>query len=137
MGVRTYVPQLGRFLQPDPVQGGSFNDYDYAFQDPASVTDLDGACPFCRALPSIARAVGRGAKAAGRGVVKASRYAARQASKAYKYAKSVRVKIGIHQHAGGPHQHVHFQINWWRKGVRRSGHVWRFPEKPFRFPGRR
>ena len=41
MGVRLYVPTLGRFLQTDPVPGGSANDYDYANQDPV-IFDLDG-----------------------------------------------------------------------------------------------
>ena len=42
MGVRLYVPGNGRFLQVDPVQGGSANAYDYANQDPINSTDLDG-----------------------------------------------------------------------------------------------
>ncbi|UUY04300.1 DUF6531 domain-containing protein [Svornostia abyssi] len=42
MGARIYVPQLGRFLQPDPVYGGSANAYDYAGQDPVNTVDLDG-----------------------------------------------------------------------------------------------
>jgi RHS repeat-associated protein len=42
MGVRSYVPQLGRFLQTDPVPGGSANAYDYAGQDPVNAFDLDG-----------------------------------------------------------------------------------------------
>jgi RHS repeat-associated protein len=46
MGARLYVPQTGRFLQVDPVPGGSANDYDYARQDPVNNFDLDGnLCP--------------------------------------------------------------------------------------------
>lgn len=42
MGVRLYNPATGRFLQTDPVPGGSANDYDYAAQDPVNLLDLDG-----------------------------------------------------------------------------------------------
>lgn len=44
MGVRSYVPQIGRFLTPDPVFGGSANAYDYAGQDPINNFDLTGEC---------------------------------------------------------------------------------------------
>ena len=42
MGARVYNPSSGRFLQTDPVPGGSANDYDYANQDPVNGFDLGG-----------------------------------------------------------------------------------------------
>ena len=42
MGVRSYVPTLGRFASVDPVKGGSANAYDYAAADPVNNLDLDG-----------------------------------------------------------------------------------------------
>lgn len=42
MGARQYHPALGRFLEVDPVEGGSANDYDYVEGDPVNAQDLDG-----------------------------------------------------------------------------------------------
>jgi RHS repeat-associated protein len=42
MGVRLYNPATGRFLQTDPVYGGSCNAYEYTCADPIDKTDLDG-----------------------------------------------------------------------------------------------
>ncbi|MFF5206083.1 DNRLRE domain-containing protein [Streptosporangium sp. NPDC000396] len=42
MGVRLYNPTTGRFLQVDPLVGGSANAYDYCFADPINCTDLAG-----------------------------------------------------------------------------------------------
>jgi RHS repeat-associated protein len=47
MGARPYDPKLGRFLAVDPVDGGSFNTYDYARQDPVNDFDLSGLAPGC------------------------------------------------------------------------------------------
>jgi RHS repeat-associated protein len=50
MGARSYIPQLGRFLQPDPIPGGSANAYTYTFDDPINTTDPTGAyveCSYC------------------------------------------------------------------------------------------
>ncbi|WP_419995041.1 DNRLRE domain-containing protein [Streptomyces boninensis] len=45
MGARLYDPDLGRFLQPDPLSGGSANAYDYSNQDPVNASDLTGLAP--------------------------------------------------------------------------------------------
>jgi hypothetical protein len=42
MGVRSYIPQLGRFLQTDPQPGGSANQYAYTYGDPIDNNDLTG-----------------------------------------------------------------------------------------------
>jgi RHS repeat-associated protein len=42
MGARQYVPSIGRFLQVDPVEGGSANDYEYCSGDPINCNDLTG-----------------------------------------------------------------------------------------------
>jgi RHS repeat-associated protein len=42
MGARSYVPQLGRFLQTDPVPGGSADAYTYTFGDPVNSSDPTG-----------------------------------------------------------------------------------------------
>jgi RHS repeat-associated protein len=45
MGQRVYAPALGRFLQVDPVPGGSASDYDYSNGDPINQRDLNGRYP--------------------------------------------------------------------------------------------
>ncbi|MBW3557832.1 MAG: hypothetical protein KY454_12945, partial [Actinobacteria bacterium] len=60
MGARQYVPGLGRFLEVDPVEGGSCNDYDYVCGDPVNGFDLDGTCfVFCPVVVVVAIPVGK------------------------------------------------------------------------------
>ncbi|WP_406386411.1 RHS repeat-associated core domain-containing protein [Streptomyces sp. NBC_01618] len=47
MGVRLYDPSRGRFMQTDPVYGGSANAYDYSNADPCNSTDTNGLYPNC------------------------------------------------------------------------------------------
>jgi RHS repeat-associated protein len=42
MGARTYVPEIGRFLQPDPSPGGSANAYAYTHGNPLNESDPSG-----------------------------------------------------------------------------------------------
>ncbi|MCZ7630264.1 MAG: hypothetical protein M5U19_14990 [Microthrixaceae bacterium] len=49
MGVRLYDPHLGRFHQPDPIEGGCANDYTYVHGDPLNAFDLGGTAD-CRSL---------------------------------------------------------------------------------------
>jgi len=41
MGARVYIPELGRFLQVDPIEGGTLNSYVYAL-DPVNQRDTNG-----------------------------------------------------------------------------------------------
>ncbi|HTD09344.1 MAG TPA: SMP-30/gluconolactonase/LRE family protein [Solirubrobacteraceae bacterium] len=50
MGARSYVPEIGRFLQPDPIEGGSANEYSYTYGDPVNTSDPSGE--FTVATPS-------------------------------------------------------------------------------------
>jgi RHS repeat-associated protein len=64
MGARTYLPSLGRFLQPDPLEGGNPNAYAYP-GDPVNNNDYSGNFGFLipliilaiRLAPIIARVV--------------------------------------------------------------------------------
>ncbi len=119
MGVRSYVPALGRFLSVDPVKGGSANAYEYAFGDPVNQFDLDGRCGPCfvglgltlraawtvasrsaaRAAPRLASTLARargivaGVAAAGLGIVAAANRIATKLGPAL-YHLSVKTSIG-------------------------------------------
>ena len=55
MGARQYSPILGRFLEVDPVEGGSCNDYDYVCASPVDGRDLDGRKRCTRSQASQAK----------------------------------------------------------------------------------
>ncbi len=78
MGVRSYVPELGRFLQPDPIPGGSANAYAYTFQDPINTNDPTGQSTIAELVAGFAHQVGQEGKAAEEA---AARAAAEQAAR--------------------------------------------------------
>ncbi len=54
MGARLYLPSTGRFLQIDPVAGGSASAYDYCNANPVNCTDLDGNWSWKGVLKAVA-----------------------------------------------------------------------------------
>jgi RHS repeat-associated protein len=53
MGVRIYSPATGRFIQNDPVDGGSCGAYDYTCADPINKLDLGGRCVWAWACRQV------------------------------------------------------------------------------------
>ncbi len=77
MGVRSYVPVIGRFISTDPVLGGSANAYDYVAQDPVNGFDLTGEV-FCNCGSHDPDGINRKRV---RRIVRAVRHANRQRNK--------------------------------------------------------
>lgn len=78
MGARQYSPLLGRFLEVDPVEGGSSNNYDYVNGDSVNNEDLDGLrCWTGKNRNGSCRSISCGAGRAVRGGGRAARSAYR------------------------------------------------------------
>lgn len=76
MGARVYSPELGRFLQVDPIDGGSENDYDYVGGDPVNGFDLKGES-FFGAVARVASSAVNAANAIVRGATSIAQAKAR------------------------------------------------------------
>jgi len=96
MGVRVYVPVLGRFLSVDPVEGGNANGYAYPV-DPINSMGLDGRACVSQVVPGLI--VGKGwVHGACPDVYGTSSSAERYAGLAYETAKG----RGMLGGSGGP-----------------------------------
>jgi RHS repeat-associated protein len=62
MGARVYIPSLGRFLQVDPVDGGTLNGYVYV-ADPINASDYNGRWGIGNLFSAIVNVVKRVVKA--------------------------------------------------------------------------
>ena len=71
MGARVYNPILGRFLQVDPVMGGTSDDYTYV-DDPINHSDLSGTVCW----PCMVRKVSSGFRSAQLAVVRVQAFVA-------------------------------------------------------------
>ena len=58
LGARPYVPEVGRFLSVDPVQGGCANAYVYVYGDPINQQDLTGQTACGQAPPKSGCSLG-------------------------------------------------------------------------------
>jgi RHS repeat-associated protein len=106
IGERYYDAQLGRWTQQDPLDQyenvREANRYLYAGANTVNVTDPSGECWGC-----AAKVVVKGAK------------------RVWNTRGMPRAKVGIHNHAGGPHRGRHLQVNVWRHRVKGRPKAWR------------
>lgn len=133
MGVRSYVPALGRFTTVDPVEGGSANDYDYTNQDPTNTYDLDGRWPDADLYRKVldpcadARLSARAADSCfpkRRGVSRIVKGVLRTLGVARAWLRTHRVLGGLHganhREAGWGGFRRHVMVGYYRPGVKES-----------------
>ena len=99
MGARSYVPQLGRFLQTDPIPGGSANAYAYVFGDPVDESDVTGDYVENNYSASVFAAEDQEAIEAEAAREQAAREAAEEAARIAAAVAAMDAKIAVEQAA--------------------------------------
>lgn len=129
MGARVYIPELGRFLQVDPVEGGTDNNYVYA-NDPVNEFDLDGrAIPILFLFGNVARiAAPHIARAAVKYIAKpVAKFAAKRAVPLLKKGAGHVARWGVNRWNKVPKIRVNIKFSrpnhWWphRRGIGGKG----------------
>jgi RHS repeat-associated protein len=111
MGVRSYIPQLGRFLQPDPQPGGSANAYTYTFGDPVNTSDPSGE--FTVPTPSFAIEFGDEVAAQATEVAEAAVRKAAEEAAARAAAEHAAMEAAVAAELAGPQAALEAQDAWW------------------------
>lgn len=143
MGVRVYAPQLGRFLQADPIYGGSANAYDYANAEPVVTTDISGACPFCIPLAVFAvRAAqlahkahkARQAAAKARKIENQAKRVAEQARRKHEHFKKSKTDAQRDKRRDTCYKKYHVKCSKVSREVAdRAGEIWKKQGKDFHY----
>jgi RHS repeat-associated protein len=100
MGARSYVPQLGRFLQPDPIPGGSANAYAYTFGDPVNTSDPSGQSTILELIAGHAAQVGQEGREAEEAKLRAERAAEEAAARLVSEEASLQARWAAEWAAG-------------------------------------
>ena len=118
MGVRSYVPEIGRFLQPDPIQGGSANAYSYTHGDPVNSSDPTGAYDntASAALRAIAAAEGKEIAARRMAEIKREEQAAAERRGAELAAQAAAEAAANAAAAAGPQYAEEWEEAWGEEG---------------------
>ena len=85
MGARVYIPSLGRFLQVDPVDGGTLNGYVYV-ADPINGSDYNGRWGLGDLFSAVVNVVKAVVKAVVTPILKVAKAVAQVAAPAIKVA---------------------------------------------------